>query len=241
LQPTAARWNHEPTPAEAGLGRRRFQVADLLESRFVLNHPLLDQLDSSICPVVPGESVEFGGEWTSSSRQVYKSEAQIGTGSRPFVEVVDFRWRGALTSAGLFSGIAFLLTADNLYWAKAPEVSLTLPVDVSLHAYAGHTAKGATFTASLAGAFLPGAPVAGSADLAGTCALGPNVLITGRVTCLARTDSAAFFVLLIQRGLLKMGRKRLWRLRDDVASSLPPGIRELLVHRRTGSIRSQPP
>jgi hypothetical protein len=212
-----------------------------LESPLVLNHPLLDQLDSSICDLVPGESVEFGGEWTTSSRRAYKSETQIGSGAGPFVDVVDFRWRGALTSAGPFSGIAFLLTADNLYWAKAPEVSLTLPVDVSLHAYAGYTTEGATFTASLAGAFLPGAPVAGSADLARACALGPNVLITGRVTCLARANSAAFFVLLIQRGLLKMGRKRLWRLRDDVASSLPSGIRELLAHRRTGSVRSQPP
>lgn len=207
----------------------------------MLNHPLLDQLDSSVCDLVPGEAVEFGGEWTTSSRQAYKSEAQIGTGSGPFVQVIDFRFRGALTSAGPFSGIAFLLTADNLYWAKAPDVSLTLPVDVSLHAYAEYSAEGATFTARLAGAALPGAPLMGSADLAGACALGPNVLITSRVTCLARTNSAPFFVLLIPRGLLKMGRKRLWRLRDDVAASLPPGIRELLVHRRTGSIPNQPP
>src|SRR6185295_19062868 len=200
-------------------------IADVPESIVVLNHPVLDQLDSSICDVVPVESVDFRGEWTTSSRRAYKSEAQIGTGDGPFVEVVDFRWRGALTSAGPFSGIAFLLTADNLYWAKAPEVSLTLPVDVSLHAYAGYTADGATFTARLAGACLPGVPVAGSADLAAACALGPNVLITGRVTCLARTSAAAFFVLLIPRGLLKMGRKRLWRLREDVAPSLPPVAR----------------
>ena len=206
----------------------------------MLTHPILDQLDSSMRDRVPSESVEFGGEWTTSSRRAYTSEAQIGTGSGPFVEVVDVRWRGALTSAGPFSGIAFLQTADDLYWAKSPEVSLTLPVDVSFHAYAGYTAEGATFTASLAGAHLPGVRVAGSEDLPGTCTLGPNALIAGRVTCLARTNSAAFFVLLIQRGLLKMGRKRLWRLRDDVASSLPPGIRELLTHRRTGSIRSQP-
>lgn len=114
-----------------------------------MNHPLLDQLNSSIGDLVRGESVEFGGEWTKSSRQAYTSEAQIGSGSGPFVEGADFRWRGTLTSASPFSGIAFLLTADNLYWAKAQEVSLTLPVDVSLHAYAGHTAEGATFTARL--------------------------------------------------------------------------------------------
>jgi hypothetical protein len=113
---------------------------------------------------------------------------------------------------------------------------VTLPVDISLHAYAGYTTEGATFTASLAGAFLPGAPVAGSADLAGACVLGPDVLITGRVACLARMGSAAFFVMLIPRGLLKRGRKRLWRLRDEVASSLPTDARELLAHRRTGSI-----
>ncbi len=207
----------------------------------MLNHPVLDQLDSSICHVVPSESVEFRGQWTTSSRRAYKSGAQIGTGGGPFVEVVDFRWRGALTSAGPFSGIAFLLTADNLYWAKAPEVSLTLPVDVSLHAYAGYTADCATFSASLACALLPGVPVAGSADLAGACDLGPHVLTTGRVTCLARTNSAAFSVLLIQRSFLKMGRKRLWRLRDDAASSLPSGIRELLANHRTGSVRSHPP
>jgi hypothetical protein len=204
-----------------------------------LNHPVLDALDSSIGDVVPGEAVAFGGEWTPSSRRAYNSEAQIGTGAGPLVDVVDVRWRGVLTSAGPFSGIAFLLTADNLYWVKAPEVAQALPVDVSLHAYAGDAANRATFTASLAGAFLPGVPVAGSPDLAGACALGPDVLVTGRVTCLARTNAAAFFVLLIPRGLLKMGRKRLWRLRDDAASSLPSGIRELLAHRRTGSVRSQ--
>jgi len=207
-----------------------------LESQLVLKHPLLDQLDSSLRELVPGESVEFGGQWVTSSRLTYKSEPQCGSGSGPFVEVVDLRWRGALTSAGPISGVAFLLTADNLYWAKAAEVSLTLPVDVSLHAYAEYTAERATLTASLGGAFLPGVPVAGCPDLAGACALGPNVLTTGRVTCLARANAAAFFVLLIQRGLLKVGRKRLWRLRDDVASSLPPGIRELLTHRRTGSV-----
>jgi hypothetical protein len=31
-----------------------------------------------------------------------------------------------------------------------------------------------------------------------------------------------------------MGRNHLWRLRDDVASSLPTDIRELLTRRRSG-------
>jgi len=207
----------------------------------VLNHPLLDQLDSSLRAVVPAESVELRGEWTTSSRRTYRSEAQLGTGSGPLVDVVDLSWRGVLTCSSAITGIAFLLTADDLYWVKAPDASLTLPVHVSLHAYAGYTTEGATFTANLAGAYLPGVPVAGSAELRAACTLGPDVLTSGRVTCLARASSAAFFVVVIQRSLLKVGRKRIWRVRDDIASSLPAGIRELLTRRRGGVVRPAPP
>lgn len=207
----------------------------------MLSHPLLDHLDSSLRNLVRGEAIQLHGEWTTSSRRTYKFEAQVGTGSGPFVEVVDLRWRGALTSAGPISGIGFLLTAQDLYWAKAPEVSLTLPINVSLHAYASHPTDGATFTASLGGAYLPGVPVPGAADFVGACTLGPDVLTTGRVTCLARMHSAACFVLPLERGLLKVGRKRLWRVRDEIASSLPVDLRELLTHRRAGLVRSKAP
>jgi hypothetical protein len=211
-----------------------------LGQRVVMNHPLLDQLDSSLNDIVPGVSVEFRGEWSTPVRRTYRSEAQAGTGSGPFVDVVDLRWRGALTSADDVSGIAFLLTAHDLYWVKTAEASLTLPVDVSLHAYAGYQTENATFTARLASAWLPGVPVSCGAELAGACALGPDVVTTGRVTCLARANRAAFLVLLLQRSLLKMGRKRLWRVRDEIAASVPAGLRELLTRRRTGSVRLEP-
>jgi hypothetical protein len=47
-------------------------------------------------------------------------------------------------------------------------------------------------------------------------------------------------VLLLQRSLLKMGRNRLWRMRDDIARR-PAGPRELLTRRRTGFVRSESP
>lgn len=206
-----------------------------------MNHPLLDRLDSALGEVIPGESVEFRGAWSTSSRRTYESEAQLGSGSGPFVEVTDLLWRGALTSSSAISGIAFLLTADNLYWVKAPDTALMLPVAVSLHSYTGFANRGATFAASLGGAYLPGVPVRGSAELAGQCALGASLLTTGRVTCLARANSAAFLVLVLQRGLLKVGRKHLWRVRDEIASSLPGGIRDLLTRRRSGVVQTTPP
>ncbi|MGH9384349.1 MAG: hypothetical protein ACRD2N_08710 [Vicinamibacterales bacterium] len=203
------------------------------------NHPLLDQLDTALRDRVPGDPVDFVGEWSKPSRRTYKSEAQLSKGSGPFADVVDLQWHGTLTGAGPIGGIAFLLTAGNLYWAKAPEISLTLSVDVSLHAYAEYTTDRATFTARMAGAYLPGIPVSVSSDLAAACTIGPCVVKTGRVSCLAQANSAAFFVLLFQRAFLKIGRKRLWRVKDEIASSLTSGMRELLTHRRTGSVQSQ--
>jgi hypothetical protein len=64
---------------------------------------------------------------------------------------------------------------------------------------------------------------------------------TGRVSRLARAESAAFYVLLVPGGVLEMGRKRLWRVRDEVASLLPANLRELLTRRRTGSVLAEPP
>ena len=205
----------------------------------VAHHPLLDQLDTVLRDRVPREAVDFAGKWSKSLRRTYKSEDQLGTGSGPFAGVVDLRWRGTLTAAGPIGGIAFLLTAGSLYWVKAPEISLTLSVDVSLHAYAEYTTERATFTAGMGGAHLPGIPVPIRSDLTESCTVEAGAVTTGRVSCLAQANTAAFFVLLFPRGLLTMGRKRLWRVRDEIASSLSVGMRDLLTHRRTGSVPSE--
>jgi hypothetical protein len=58
---------------------------------------------------------------------------------------------------------------------------------------------------------------------------------------LAQAETAAFVVLLIQGRFLKVGRQRLWRIREELASSLPQRLREILTRRRTGSIPWEPP
>jgi hypothetical protein len=202
----------------------------------VPNHPFLDQLDLSLSGVIPAEPVDLRGEWSQASRRTYKSDAQSGTGSGPFVEVVDLRWRGALTCDTAISGIAFLAVADTLYWVKASEASPSLAVGVSLHAYPEYTDRGATFAARLADTSLPGVPVPGSANLIEACLVQPGMFTTGRVARVARASSASFFVLLMQRSCVRMGRKRLWRLREEFAASLPDAARQLLTHRRTGTV-----
>jgi hypothetical protein len=204
----------------------------------VVNHPVIDQLDKGLRDRIPGEPVELAGEWSKVSRRTYTSEAQLGTASRPFRDVVDVRWRGTFTGTSPIGGMAFLVSSGILHWAKAPVIASELGVDVSLHAYAEYMTDRATFTASLAGAYLPGMPVSVGPDLAAACTMEPGVVRTGRVSCIARVDAACFFVLLLPRGLLTVGRKRLWRVRDEMASTLPAGVRELLTHRRTGRVPS---
>ncbi len=184
--------------------------------------------------LIPKEPVEVLGEWSTKTRKTYPSEKQIGSGIGPYVEVEDRRWHGILSCQRASSGIMFLLTASKVYWAKAPTVALTLSVEVSLHAYAGYAGDRATFTAGMGGAGLPGIPVAAPARLDDVCTRGPMTFSTGHVVTLAQTDSIAFVTIILPGSVLKMGRKHLWRLRDDVASLLATDIRELMTRRRSG-------
>ena len=200
----------------------------------VQDNPFFRLLDSSLCGLIPGELVELLGEWSTKTRKTYQSEKQSGSGVGPFVEVEDRRWCGTLSCKVPVSGIMFLLTASKVYWVKAPTVALTLSVDVSLHGYAGYAEDRVTFTAGMGGAGLPGIPVAAPARLDNVCMGGMMTFTTGHVVRFAEIDSVAFVAIVLPGSVLKMGRNHLWRLRHDVASSLVPGIRELLTRRRTG-------
>lgn len=207
----------------------------------MLRHPLFDELDASLAAIVPKEPVEFVGQWLPSARRTYEVARQSGTGSGPFVDVVDLRWLGTVACSVPIAGVAFLVTASELFWIKSIPAAHVLPVDVSLHAYADYSAERATFVASLGGAVLPGVPVARKGDLPGTCTLARPHLTTARVEQLVRADEAGFFVLLIQGRFLKVGRRRLWRAREEVALGLAPRVREILTRRRAGSIRWELP
>ena len=201
---------------------------------------LFDELDASLAPLISQEPVDFAGSWLPSTRRTYKTGNQIGTGSGPFVDVVDRWWRGTLTCPAPIAAIGFLVTPSGLFWVKSSPAATTLPVAVSLHAYADYSAEHATFTGDVGGAVLPGVPVACGVDPARSCTLEPRRLATGRLEQLANADTAAFAVLLIQGRFLKVGRHRLWRVRDEFAAPLSPRLREILTRRRTGAIGREP-
>lgn len=199
-------------------------------------HPLFDELEASLADQVAGEPVALNGAWLPTARRTYEAASQSGTGDGPFADVVDFRWRGRLSSAVPVAGVAFLATANELFWSKTTPPASPLEVDVSLHAYAKYSQGLATFTAIIAGALLPGVPVAFAGDPAAVCTLADARLTTARVELIAETKAAAIFLLLLPARSLRIGRHRLWRLREELTLSAPPRAREILTRRRSGSI-----
>jgi hypothetical protein len=200
----------------------------------MMQHAFLQHLESSLAERIPRLPVELQGDWSEKTRRTYASETQLATGAGPYVDVVDRWWRGTLTCPDEISGIAFLLTEKRIDWAKAPTASSTLPVAASLHAYANHVREHATFTAQLGGAILLGVPVLVQNDFDAVCSIEPSTLTTGQIQILAQTNTAVFAVLLLPRMLLKFGRNRLWHLRQEFTTTLPPDICQFLTLQRAG-------
>ena len=197
-------------------------------------HPLFDELDAALSAFVPHEPVTLDGAWTQSIRRVYASAGQTGTGAGPFVNVVDRQWSGTLSCVVPVAALSFLVTPRELFWAKSPPPSAVQPVHFSLHGDEDDRSGLATFAAGVGGSFLPGVPTSGGYDLAAVPMPGPQRFETGRVTELATTPEVSFHVLVLQRPIVTVGRKRLWSVRGELASVLPTHVRELLTRRRTG-------
>lgn len=202
----------------------------------MLRHPIFDEFDASLAGVVPREPVQFTGGWQSAARRTYQAAGQLGTGRGPFADVLDFRWQGVLTCDVPIVSIAFLVTATECHWAKSAPPVARMDVEVSLHAYADYLQDRATFASSIGGAFLPGIPVAFNGDPVAVCNLRETPLTTARIEPIAHTDEAALVSLILPAPFIEVGRKRLWHVREGLASSVPPRVRDILTRRRSGSV-----
>lgn len=202
----------------------------------MLPSSFFETLDASLSGLVPAHRVECHGAWSTRPRKTYASASQQVPGVGPYVEVFDARWNGALTSEIGLCAMLFLATAGGIFWVKAPWFATTLGVEITLRAHANYLPHRAELSASVARANLQGGSIAAKGRLEDLCTLGPQVLTTGRVTCLAATSEAEFFALVLPRAVVKVGRTRLWRLRENLAGQLPSTVRELLTRRRAGTI-----
>jgi hypothetical protein len=190
--------------------------------------------------VIPQLPVELRGEWSSSIRRTYESPAQSGTGAGPFVEVEDVRWHGTLECSAPLAGIAFLVTSGRVDWVRSPPATVAPTLELSLHRYAGHVDAGASFAASLHGARLHTVPVPGTPNLRESCTPRAGSLLTGSGHLVAEAGGVEFWVVLVPGSVIKVGRNRIWHLRDELAAVLPVDVRQVLARRRTGGWAIQP-
>jgi hypothetical protein len=54
----------------------------------------------------------------------------------------------------------------------------------------------------------------------------------------AEVNGAAFVVIALQKSALKVGRNRLWRIREELTSSFPADLRQYFGRGRTGVLES---
>ncbi len=203
-------------------------------------HLLLEQLDSCLGAADPVRDVQLTGQWSSSTRRTYTSDVASRPASAPFTDVVDVRWRGTLASDAPTGALALLLHHGDLHWSRSPVISSSLGVEISLHSYADFQVDRATFASSVDGAWLPGVPISVDGAATDACAINDGVVTIGRVVCLARTTDATLFAILLPGELLKMGRKRIWRVRDAAPFDHVPAVRQLMIHGRTGTHPGKP-
>jgi hypothetical protein len=201
---------------------------------------LLRLLDHSLSPVVPAHVINLDGQWSTASRRTYASETQLGSGDGPFIDVVDARWIGTLSSSVDLAVLLLFLTRTHLHWVKASTLGSALPVRVSVTAYIDCSPSQATFAASIADAHSLGVPIIANSGITDACSVALGGSTAGRTAILATTDQAQCHFLALPRSLIKVGRNHLWRLRQDIAEALPPLVQELLTRRRAGSLQIEP-
>lgn len=187
--------------------------------------------------VVPGEEIRMHGVWAGKPQRRYASPQQSGTGEGPYIETVDWRWDGAFEGASALTGLAILSLGQRLSWVKSVPPTVRPAVRFAAHGWAGHPGS-VSATGSFHGAYLPSMPIHISNEPPASCVTGPLEGRTGTPHVVMRLDELVFAVVLLPASAIKVGRNRLWHLREGLASQLPPTLQRLLTRGRSGEVGS---
>jgi hypothetical protein len=194
---------------------------------------VLDRIQSyfdGLAEIVPATAVQMSGAWSSKPQR-----RLVSSGGSQTREVIDWRWEGSFESEVHLAGLALLITKRDFYWVKARPPSPQPDVGVSAHGWANQ-ADSVSFTGSFHGAVVPAVPVHIATEPPSACRLGDADVRLGVPHLVAALDDAAFAVVLVPKALIRVGRNRLWRLREGFESRLPPAVLRVLASGRSGTI-----
>jgi hypothetical protein len=185
--------------------------------------------------VLAAEDVRMSGAWSGKPQLRYASPAQLGSGEGPYIETVDWRWDGAFESVNPFVGIAVLAIDQRLYWVKSQPPVARAVVSFSAHGWAARPGC-VSVAGAFHGAYLPSMPVEISDEPPASCVIGSSPTSTGMLHVVARLGRVAFAVVLLPGSAVRVGRNRLWHLREGIASQLPPELHRLTTRGRSGKV-----
>jgi len=185
--------------------------------------------------VLRGEEVRIAGAWSPKPQLRYASAAQLGTGEGPYLQTVDWRWDGTVECAASLVGIAILMVEERAYWVKSQPPVAQAAVSVMAAGWAAQ-ADSVSFGGAFHGAYPPSVPVQISDEPPASFVLGSEETSTGLLHVVAGAGGATFGLVLLPGAAVKVGRNRLWHLRNEVASRLPPELNGLLTRGRSGEL-----
>jgi len=185
--------------------------------------------------VLPAEEVRMSGAWSPKPQLRYASPAQLGTGEGPYVQTVDWRWEGTVACAAPLVGIAILVVEGHAYWVKSQIPVAQAAVSVMATGWAARP-DSISFGGAFHGAYLPAVPVHIPDEPPASVVLGSAETRTGLLHVVARAGGATFGLVLLPGSAVKVGRNRLWHLREGFTAGLSPELCRMMTRGRSGRV-----
>lgn len=185
--------------------------------------------------VLAAEEIRMSGAWSDKAQRRYASPDQLGTGTGPYIETVDWRWDGAFEGGSPLVGVAMLVRDGYFHWTKSLPPVARPAVTFSTHGWAARSCS-VSVTGSFHGAYLPAVPVEATDEPPVSCLIGKPMASTGTPHLVGRLERVGFAVVLLPASAVKVGRNRLWHLRDGIASRLSRELRTLMTRARSGKV-----
>lgn len=189
--------------------------------------------------VIPKEVVSICGEWTSQRQLRYAQAGQSGTGAGPFVETELWQWTGTCKAPLPLAGLVIVGREHRFCWAKSAPAAVDVSLSLSVSGWR-HAPSSVSLSASFHGASLGWSPLHLTDEPPLACKLDAATVETGVPHVLTTLDGVVFSVVFLPGASLRVGRNRLWRVREELAARLSAPLADLLTRRRSGQIEVSP-
>lgn len=186
--------------------------------------------------MLSAEPYRLTGAWTSVPRRIYDSPSLHGSGVGPYVDAFDVSWDGVFEGEIPLAGIALFRMGGRWQWAKSSPAVARPSVSLKFWGWRGRP-EAIHVGASFHGARFPLPLVNVHAEPSSACKLGEELVVPGVPHVVASIEDIAFAIVVLPGTATRVGRNRLWRLRDQLAPALAPELRALLTHRSCGELR----